>query len=537
MRRILPIFLILMSFSLVGTVAGSGPARAEDAALVIGNGAYRANLGISTAASDAELIASTLERMKFSVRQETNLNREKFLRTIRQFAERARSGKKPKRLFFYYTGHAIQIDGENYLVPVRAKITDEESVKAKGVGLSAIVRGLRKIGAEQNVFILDASRGYPLKNITKPMPPGLAAFVAPFNSIVAFSARPGKVLFQEEAGKTHSAYALALSAQMSVENVAIEDALKSVRSQIAELTHPDHAPWENSSLVGDSVLVPGSGGEDSKPDTRIVRDSLAADAWRALGNNPDLTEVEAFLKFFPGTSISTEARDKLAELREKQRKKQRAKAETAAKKANRPKQKSRPANRTLSYFPKQPQNPILRDRTATKHLAAFIKGFKKRKYRFSREAKGRDVATKLKFGRGFAGLFNEVRREVRLRERQGEKITRKKLLGLMRSIHAEQKSLERAARDAKGKFGLIVYAKSLQSGVSSYPLVWRRKPDFGVLYQQMEHAYPELQGVGDEARFVKEADAIFWQMKSYHKKNNRISISDVIKAIRRRALR
>ncbi len=536
MGRTSTAFLILVSACFLALVAKPQSLRAESAALVIGNGSYAKGLKVRRASNDARLIADTLEKLKFNVRTETDLNRKQFLRTIRQFVENARTNSKLERLVFYYTGHAIQIEGENYLVPAKAKITDEASVKAKAIGLSSVVRGLRKLGAEQNVFILDASRGFPLQKITKPTPSGLAAFVAPFNSIVAFSARPGKVLFQEDQSKKYSAYALALSAALSVEGVSLENALKSVRTQISELTHPDHAPWENSSLVGNTVLAPHSAGQESELDTRKVRDSLAADAWRALGNNPELPEVEAFLKFFPGASISVEAREKLSELRSRQRKRQIAQAESASKQRSKTKRKAKPAGRAISYFPKKPQSPILRDQTATKQWAAFIKGVQKGKYRFSKKARGREVAKTLNFGNGFAGLFNEASREVRSRERKGEKVTRKKLLSLMRSIHAAQKSLERAAEAAKGSFGLIVYTKSLLAGVSAYPLVWGPKPDFAELYQQMERAYPELSGLGDKARFVKASDAIFSEMKSYHKKNKRISISDVIKAMRSRAL-
>lgn len=510
--------------------AGPAPlaAQEERVALVISTS------GANSADSDVDLMTKTLKQLGFSVWGHKNLNREGLRKAIASFLLNAKSSNTEKLLVFYYAGAALQIDAENYLLPAGGKLTSKEAVQTKGFRMSRLVEALQSVGAKNHVFVFDAwaQGGRRLSEDGYLPPPGLAPFVAPLNSIVAFSAHPGQAPLKAAASGGNSAYAAALSRALAAPGLTVEEALKAVRAHMATLIPQDRAPWDNSSLVDDVYL--STSPESAKTNVKLGddRENIAAKAWQKLEHSATLAEVDTFLKLFGDTPIAGEARKARTFLQREQRQTQGTKTAPSAPAKSKPAAKAKIAH----YFPKRAQPPILTDRSAARQWRAYVKGYAGGKYTFSRKAKGREVAKRLKFGWAFGGLFNEVRRDVAQREQKGGRISRKEILKLMRAVRDEQEKLEKAAASKRANRGLIVYLKSLQAGLSSYPLPWRPKPDFGLLYDQMEKAYPELDGKGDKTRFVKDADAVFIEARQYHQKHERISISDIIKMMRRKAI-
>ena len=131
--------LALVSAAVIGSAAG---ASAEPRlALVIGEGAYRTG-ELPTAANDAGLVAQTLQSAGFEVVQGRDLGANELRQIVRDFLDRAQNAGPDTSAVVYVSGHGVQLEGENYLVPVDARIARDSDVPIEGFRLSDLMRSL-----------------------------------------------------------------------------------------------------------------------------------------------------------------------------------------------------------------------------------------------------------------------------------------------------------------------------------------------------------------------------------------------------------
>lgn len=109
--------------ALAGLFVSTAPAHAEKrVALVIGNGAYVNAPHLPNPPHDAEEVTAALKRSNFEVVEGVDLNQAGMREAIIRFARTAQTADVG---VFYYSGHAMQFNGINYLMPVDAKLSDE----------------------------------------------------------------------------------------------------------------------------------------------------------------------------------------------------------------------------------------------------------------------------------------------------------------------------------------------------------------------------------------------------------------------------
>jgi uncharacterized caspase-like protein len=106
-------------------VANSPAAQSRDVvlqgsrvALVIGNAAY-AESPLNNPANDARGIAQALRSRGFTVIERVNVDNIAMRRAVAEFGDRM--GESGVGLF-YYSGHGLQVNGRNYLIPIGAQI-------------------------------------------------------------------------------------------------------------------------------------------------------------------------------------------------------------------------------------------------------------------------------------------------------------------------------------------------------------------------------------------------------------------------------
>ncbi len=243
LARILACFLVLLT---------AGAAFAEEAktklALVIGNSGYR-HSSLANSVSDAKLMAEKLKAAGFEVFGFYNASQRTMKHALLDFADVVRERGKESAAFVFYAGHAVQMGGENYLIPVDEQIEDERGVFIDGLGLSAIVNVLQNTEARTAIVVLDACRGNPF-GYARGTGSGLAKVEASSGSLIAFSAAPGAVAPDAPAGG-NSPYTAALALAIAERGLKIEDVFKKVRTAVAEKTQGGQTPWEAASLTGE----------------------------------------------------------------------------------------------------------------------------------------------------------------------------------------------------------------------------------------------------------------------------------------------
>ena len=111
--------------------------------------------------------------------------------TVGAFAAKvARAGSDTVALV-YYAGHGVQIDGENFLVPVDVRISREADVPLQAFRLADLMNTLSSVPSAMRIVMLDACRNNPFSEINKTAGRGLAIVDAPVGSIVSYSTSPG----------------------------------------------------------------------------------------------------------------------------------------------------------------------------------------------------------------------------------------------------------------------------------------------------------------------------------------------------------
>ncbi len=282
------LFAIVIALAWFGWSAGNASAE-QRLALVIGNSAYESNLPLSNPQNDAQAVAQLLNTAGFEVVMAFDLSRDIMKQTIEEFSARVAEKGADSAALVYYAGHGLQVDGENYLVPVDARLTKEDDLAQHGVKLADVMGALQSAPSKIRIVILDACRNNPFSGATGGR--GLAIVDAPAGTIVAYSTAPGTEAL-DGSGK-HSPFAAAFMRIAKQPDLPIEQVFKKVRRLVNDSTDNKQTPWESSSLTSDFVFFSSIGGQSNNPGAPAGSNAPAANggsnapsAPRAAGGAP-----------------------------------------------------------------------------------------------------------------------------------------------------------------------------------------------------------------------------------------------------------
>jgi formylglycine-generating enzyme required for sulfatase activity len=240
------IFIIgtVLLFLVIFAPAVSSQAFEQRTALVIGNQAYK-QAQLTNPVNDAEDMAAILETSGFNVSKIINADRRTMREAIRDFGNKIKRGGIG---LFYYAGHGIQVDGENYLVPIKAEVFSEEEVEDEALKVSSVLRKMEVAANGMNIIILDACRDNPFGRSYRSSKGGLAKMDAPTGSIIAYATAPGSIAAD---GQTRNGlYTSKLLKHITSPGLEIEKIFKRVRVDVAQASGYRQIPWESSSLMG-----------------------------------------------------------------------------------------------------------------------------------------------------------------------------------------------------------------------------------------------------------------------------------------------
>jgi uncharacterized caspase-like protein len=215
-------------------------------ALVIGNAAYQGGGALRNPVNDAADIAETLRHLGFQVTLLQDASRQQIEDAVTAWSRALRQGGVG---LFYYTGHGVQVEGENYLIPVEARLDEATDVKYKTVPAGWILERMQDAGNELNMLVLDACRNNPFaRSWQRSTQRGLAVMEAARSSLIAYATAPGKTA--EDGRGRNSPYTENFLRYMKVPNLAVEEMFKRIRVAVIEATGGKQIPWEASSLTG-----------------------------------------------------------------------------------------------------------------------------------------------------------------------------------------------------------------------------------------------------------------------------------------------
>lgn len=217
----------------------------ERLALVIGNNAYQ-TAPLKNPVNDAEDMGKVLSSMGFKVFLHRNADKRTLEESIRNFGRQLKSGGVG---LFYFSGHGMQVEGRNYLIPVNAKIESEADIKYEAVDAGLVLGKMEDAGNQLNIVILDACRNNPFSRSFRNAATGLARMDAPTGSLIAYSTAPGAVA--ADGAERNGTFTKHLIRHLGTPNLTVEQVLKRVRIDVAAETNQRQIPWESSSLMGE----------------------------------------------------------------------------------------------------------------------------------------------------------------------------------------------------------------------------------------------------------------------------------------------
>jgi hypothetical protein len=262
-----------------GILWGSQAAFAENRmALVIGQSNYRAVAALPNPANDAKAMSQLLSEAGFEVLSAADLTQDEIRQKIGDFAAEVAAKGPDTIALVFYAGHGLQIDGENFLVPVDVDPKREADIPLQAVRLNDILNTLTSVPSKMRIVLLDACRNNPFPAINQSAGHGLAivdAKIGAPGTFLSFSTSPGAEA--EDGSGADSPYTSALLLAAKEPGLSIEETFKRVRVSVNKATEGRQTPWDSSSLTDEFRFFPGQGA--AAPEQPAAKRTV--DEWRS----------------------------------------------------------------------------------------------------------------------------------------------------------------------------------------------------------------------------------------------------------------
>ena len=287
-------------FTLVGLIgvfsvlAASGqdralkPVRHEGRrfAFVVGNDSYQA-APLRNAVNDARDLTAVLKELNFSVTTLVNSGREEFDRQLNAFTGSLRNDDVA---LFYFAGHGVQIERENYLLPIDVAAADKAEVRARSISVSEVIDRLKARGTSVRVVILDACRNNPFLG-NRSGGGGLAPLSA-LGTLVAYATAPDSTASDDAAGR-NGLYTGVLLELLKTPGLEAREVFVRARQRVFVASRQSQVPWYEDGLIGDFVFRPGSTPSPHESDARQQQEEEAF--WNRIKNRRDRDAFEEYL--------------------------------------------------------------------------------------------------------------------------------------------------------------------------------------------------------------------------------------------------
>ena len=305
-------------------------------ALVIGNSAYQNAPPLRNPTNDADALGARLTDLGFDVRVEKDLTADGFRRVISDLCRdlaKATEKSQPTSAVLFYAGHGVQVDGDNYLVPIDAAIQSKLDLKQQSIQLDVVLEAMGSV-ARTGVVLLDCCRNNPLPQTLGPASRGmaethgLANVKAPKGVYVAFATQPHFVAL-DGTGR-NSPFTEALVAHVTDRGKAVSEMMMAVRREVYDKTGGQQIPWDHSALFeafsfspGDAASRPdGVSAEEWEKQTKAEAKAREDGYWQIVRKSTDVDVVRGFVAQFPNSEHRKDAADHIEALIVRRRRRQ-----------------------------------------------------------------------------------------------------------------------------------------------------------------------------------------------------------------------
>lgn len=297
--------------ALIALIASISVAHAARIALVIGNSSYESVAPLPNPTRDADAIAESLKRLGFEVSVGRDTRKATLEGLLADFSEKA---AQAEMAVVFYAGHGIEVGGENYLIPVDAKLKSDTRIKFEAVSLNDILSAIEG-GNGIKLVLLDACRNNPFiasmgGTRTRSIGRGLAKVEAADGIYISYSAAAGTTASDGEG--EHSPYTEALLSTIEEPGLELNFLFRKVARFVKQKTNGAQTPFEYGRLPDVSIYLKPPVEQAVQP----VKDTCsdAAAHWAAIEDKKSSVLFKAHLEHFGQCAFAELAKDALSRL-------------------------------------------------------------------------------------------------------------------------------------------------------------------------------------------------------------------------------
>ncbi len=301
MKKIFVFMALILAFSVLAETDNRGltriPVNGQRVALVMGNKDYPDNR-LRNPINDARDMKTVLDKLGFVVVYRENASFEQMNEAMHEFIRKL---DKDSVALFYFSGHGVQADKTNYLLPIGAMITNKTELKSRAYDASVALDRMEKTGARINMVFLDACRNVIFRGYGSPQN-GWVQMGNKSGSIIAFATALDEVA--DDGTGRNGTFTKHLLRYIQEPGLTAIEALQKVQTAVADETHDLQKPWLNYGPLREFCFT-GCPLDKKQPiaiemvdilllDIAIGKYEISKKQWQALmvNNNADSSEFE-----------------------------------------------------------------------------------------------------------------------------------------------------------------------------------------------------------------------------------------------------
>ncbi|HEY6131176.1 MAG TPA: caspase family protein, partial [Halioglobus sp.] len=299
---------ILLSIGFISLVPAH-PAQAARHALLIGNDSYQEVPVLRNARADADAMGLALQKAGYQVMVMKDRDLKQMKDDVREFKSQINGGDE---VVFFYSGHGVQIEAMNYLLPVDVRAESEDQVRDDALALSFILDDLRKQKPSLTLAVVDACRDNPFKGTGRAIGGrGLTGVGGANGQMVIYSAGEGQQALDRLSDGDpvkNGLFTRVFMQEMARPGVPIDQVARQVRAEVnrmAKTVDHEQVPAIYDQVIGQFYFY---------AQNEATVDEVEMVFWQSIKDSSDPAELKAYLEKYPEGQFAGLARARVARL-------------------------------------------------------------------------------------------------------------------------------------------------------------------------------------------------------------------------------